>query len=204
MRGILNRIGGGLRSLRAPGQLQPAVILLSASVLLTIYRYYGSVEFFDKHIAHLFRGTDLASLYGPAYLFFSCFLWMFVVPALLIKLVLKKKVSQFGAQLGDTKTGFAVVGILYPLIVLILLWPASRQAAFRAEYPLFGEAGATLALFLAYELAYGVYYLGWEFFFRGFMLFGLRERFGAVNSILIMTIRTPWIARRFIMCWKMK
>jgi len=40
-----------------------------------------------------------------------------------------------------------------------------------------------------YELMYVVfYYVAWEFYFRGFLLFGLTERFGAVNAILIQTI----------------
>jgi membrane protease YdiL (CAAX protease family) len=35
---------------------------------------------------------------------------------------------------------------------------------------------------------YLVYYLGWEFLFRGFMLFGLEGRCGAVLAILVQMI----------------
>ena len=40
-----------------------------------------------------------------------------------------------------------------------------------------------------YEIAYVLlYYIAWEFFFRGFILFGLKTKFGAINAILIQTI----------------
>ena len=41
--------------------------------------------------------------------------------------------------------------------------------------------------FLPYQLAYGVYMFSWEFFFRGFMLFGLERKFGNY-TLLIQTI----------------
>ena len=188
MNGIKHRIGKELRSIAPDVRLQPTVILLGASVLLTVYRYYGSPGFFDGHLARFFAGTDRAPLYGTLYGFFSCFFLMLVVPAVLIRCVLKKRVGEFGLRAGETRVGLAIVGLLLPLIVVLLLWPASRQAAFRAEYPLFRGAGRTLTLFVAYELLYAVYYLGWEFFFRGFMLFGLKDSVGAANSILIQTI----------------
>ena len=48
----------------------------------------------------------------------------------------------------------------------------------RAAYPLAREAlGGGPALWTN-EITYLLYYIGWETFFRGFLLFGLRERFG--------------------------
>jgi membrane protease YdiL (CAAX protease family) len=43
-------------------------------------------------------------------------------------------------------------------------------------------------LFLVVEVFYLIYYCGWEFLFRGFMLLGLEQRAGAVMAILIQTI----------------
>ena len=53
---------------------------------------------------------------------------------------------------------------------------------------MFHAAGQSAGLFIIYELCYAAYYFGWEFFFRGFMLFGLADAFGAVNAVLIQTI----------------
>ena len=167
---------------------QTVVILLSASVLLTVFRYYGSSRFFDNHLAQYVRNAAAAPQLRTLYSFCAAALLMLVVPMVVIKALLKKKVSDFGWQVGDWRLGLALVGILLPLTAAILLWPAAHDAAFRAEYPLFHAAGKTLSFFSLYAMIYGLYYLGWEFFFRGFMLFGLRDAVGPLNSILISTI----------------
>jgi len=184
---IGNRIRNEWRSLGLSFQLQPTVILLSACVLLTIYRYYGSSLFFDAHLARLFHGAGLLPLYRTLYQFAACFVCMLAVPAALSVFVLKKRLCDLGLTTGDTKAGLIIVAVVLPLAALLLL-PTSHQPDFRAEYPLFHGAGRTLSLFVAYELLYAVYYIGWEFFFRGFMLFGLAGSIGAANAILVQTI----------------
>ena len=37
-------------------------------------------------------------------------------------------------------------------------------------------------------MTYGLFYMGWEFYFRGFLLFGLRDSLGAVNAVLVQTL----------------
>jgi uncharacterized protein len=59
----------------------------------------------------------------------------------------------------------------------------------QSEYPMARLLLKDTRLFIPYELAYILlYYLAWEFFFRGFLLFGLAKDFGATNAILIQTI----------------
>jgi membrane protease YdiL (CAAX protease family) len=59
----------------------------------------------------------------------------------------------------------------------------------RAEYPLSKLVQDKASLFLLYEFSYILlYYVGWEFFFRGYMLFGLREKFGDTYAILLQVI----------------
>ena len=40
-------------------------------------------------------------------------------------------------------------------------------------------------MFAVHTATLFAYYVGWEFFFRGFMLFGLRETVGDANAVLI-------------------
>ena len=57
------------------------------------------------------------------------------------------------------------------------------------EYPLAKSLLSDQSNLLLYQSAYIIfYYFGWEFFFRGFLLFGLKDRFGDINAILIQTI----------------
>lgn len=185
--GTGNRLRDEWRSLGLSFRFQPTLILLSACVLLSIYRYYGSSLFFDKHLAHLFCDASLLPLYRTLYQFVACFLCLLAVPAALARFALKKKLGDLGLGIGDKKAGLIIVTVALPLAALLVL-PASHQADFRAEYPLFRAAGQTLSLFVAYELLYAIYYVGWEFFFRGFMLFGLKDAIGAANAVLVQTI----------------
>ena len=58
----------------------------------------------------------------------------------------------------------------------------------QAEYPLAGPAMGRPLLFLGVEAFYLLYYLGWEFYFRGFMLFSLERRYDALLAVLVQTI----------------
>jgi membrane protease YdiL (CAAX protease family) len=164
-----------------------AVILLSASVLPTVYRCFGSPGFFQRHWASLFGGSAFTPMYAVLYAWLSVFVLFFLVPALIAGLVLKVRLRDLGLRVGDWRKGLVLLGLLFPIAALTLV-PTARMADFRAEYPLYHAAGQSLRVFVVYELCYAVYYLGWEFFFRGFLLFGLAGTFGAVNAVLIQTI----------------
>jgi membrane protease YdiL (CAAX protease family) len=66
---------------------------------------------------------------------------------------------------------------------------SSGMQSIRNEYPLARILLSHHEWFFAYETAYVIfYYVAWEFFFRGFLLFGLKDRFGNMNAVLIQTI----------------
>ena len=163
------------------------VMLLSAPVLLTLYRYHGYPEYFYTYFPQ-FTGQPDGDLYARAWQFIVFFVLMFVVPVLYIKLVMKRPLSDFGFDLGDIKWGSKWL-ITIPLLVVPLIYISSKMPDIRAEYPLAKSLLSDQSHLFIYELGYIIfYYIAWEFFFRGFLLFGLKERFGAVNAILIQTI----------------
>jgi membrane protease YdiL (CAAX protease family) len=129
---------------------------------------------------------------------------LFWVPYLVITLAMKQDVQAFGLSRGDRKTGlrFSLIAMLVMLPVLIF---ASLQPEFREHY--FGLLGQPLAVVgyavrqgwtpavrplgvLYYEMGQGFYMFCWEFFFRGFLLFGLaRARWiGNVGAIVLQAI----------------
>jgi membrane protease YdiL (CAAX protease family) len=168
--------------------LKPAVILLSASILLVIFKYYGYPQSFVS-IFHTACGADFKNCLPAHIYFFLCsVLLLILIPFILIKFVLKEKITDYGLKRGDFKFGMTSFLILFPLIALVMLLPSSRMPQFKSEYPLFALAGKTLSLVLLYELMYGLYYISWEFFFRGYLLFGLKDVFGEWNAILIQTL----------------
>jgi membrane protease YdiL (CAAX protease family) len=113
---------------------------------------------------------------------------MFVIPAITVKLWFKKPLSDFGFGLGNYKEGLKWL-ITIPLLVAPLIFISSKMPDVRLEYPMAKSLLQDTSHLLLYETAYVLlYYTAWEFFFRGFLLFGLRERFGDFNAILIQTI----------------
>jgi membrane protease YdiL (CAAX protease family) len=163
------------------------VMLLSAPVLLTLYRYHGYPEYFYAYFPQFINQPD-GDLYARGWQFLVFFVLMFVVPVLYIKLVMKRPLSDFGFGLGDVKWGSKWL-IAIPLLVVPLIYLSSKMPDVRTEYPLAKSLLTDQSHLFVYELGYVVfYYIAWEFFFRGFLLFGLKERFGAFNAVLIQTI----------------
>ena len=169
------------------------ILLLSAPLLMSIYRYHGYADFFADYFPGL-RAHPLLELYSHYWQFGLFFLLSYVFPVLFIKLKIKKPLRDFGFGFGDWPFGLRLVLFSVPLLVAPLIYIASLMPDVRAEYPLVKLLHTRHDLILQYELAYiFFYYIAWEFFFRGFLLFGLKERFGNMNAILIQTISSSLI-----------
>jgi len=160
------------------------VILLSAPVLLTIYRYHAYPGFFTSNFDFGIPADQNLSI-NQFIRFFGLF---FVLPAMYVKFIMKKSLKDFGLGPGDYKTGLKILATLLPVIAVVLYF-TSQMPDVRSEYPLAKSLIQNQSHLLLYEVAYVVfYYIAWEFYFRGFLLFGLKDRFGVINAILIQTI----------------
>lgn len=163
--------------------IKPAFILLGSAVILTLHRYAGSMEFAEKTFA------GISSLYSSTYMFIGAFIMMGVIPMLIVKYVFKEPLSEYGISAGNPRKGFMYILILYPLITILLLVPSAGMSEMINFYPLDRNAGASTFTFLRFELLRLVlFYTAWEFFFRGFMLSGIRKFTGCWAAIFIQTI----------------
>ncbi len=163
------------------------VMLLSAPVLLTLYRYHGYPEFFFNYFPEM-NGIASGDVIARYWQFGVFFLLMFILPVIYIRYVMKKPLNGFGWGFGDIKYGLKWL-IVIPIIVVPLIYVASKTPDLRTEYPMARSLLSDQSHLFVYESAYVLfYYVAWEFFFRGFLLFGLKNRFGAMNAILIQTI----------------
>jgi uncharacterized protein len=188
------------QSWRRTGLDGPAVlIVLSTTVLVLVFRMYGSVAAWKKHFAPAF--PDLWG--GPTvvpylYWFTCCFVLLALVPMLLIALHPRLRLRDFGLGLGDWRAGLKLYALLTAGMVPVLAF-AATQRSFQTYYPMssgaatafesFALEGDTqaLAVFLVYELMYCVYFVGWEFVFRGYMTHGLHPAMGSY-AVLVSTI----------------
>lgn len=165
---------------------ETALILLVVPFILTFWVYYGKQADFDQ----LFQGFQKywnQDFYSAIYEYIIAFLLMFWVPYFIIKMTFKKRLRDFGFRWGDAKYGFRFLVIMLPYI-LWMAYVASSTTAMQAEYPIAKSTMQSWPLFVAVECFLIIYYLGWEFLFRGFMLFGLEKQYGAITAILIQTI----------------
>jgi membrane protease YdiL (CAAX protease family) len=99
-------------------------------------------------------------------------------------------------RMSPAKAGFSVahpwrwlrdIGLLY-LVMLPVVYLASRQAGFQRAYPFFVfERLGTGSLLLGFGIrAFGMF--AWEFLCRGYLLFGFERRVGGPAAIAIQTI----------------
>lgn len=167
-------------AVRGP-QRKPTVILLSSTVLMIAWWYFGSPKFYLAHFAPADPGPSAA----PAvYSFVSCLVLLGVVPALIVKFFFREPLANCGVQLGDRVRTFRSFLILGPLFVLAG-YISSHSAALADCYPINRAACESAGAFGAHAFWYLLYYLAWEFHFRGFLQFGLRDSLGAANAVLI-------------------
>lgn len=110
-----------------------------------------------------------------------------VVPALWTLLGEKRSLRALGVTLGDWRFGAAAVAIA-AVALTGPLYLAAGDPAMRVEYPLVPIRELDLAAFLRWEATYFIYYVAFEFFFRGFWQIGLTPRLGAGAAMFVQII----------------
>ncbi|MDW8106963.1 MAG: CPBP family intramembrane glutamic endopeptidase [Armatimonadota bacterium] len=101
-------------------------------------------------------------------------LWL---PVLVLALFGKGELAHYGLARGEVKRGLLYALGMYAAM-LPLLYLASQRPEFRAYYPLDKRTLADPAYAVYFQLVYGYYLFCWEFFFRGFLTFGLYRWLG--------------------------
>jgi len=92
-----------------------------------------------------------------------------IVPLLVTLLVFRQNPAQYGLRLGDWRAGLLLTLLAVLIFTPLLLWVA-RQPEMQAYYRF--RFGPRLLLDVTLDL------IGWEFLFRGWLLFGYARRFG--------------------------
>ncbi len=106
---------------------------------------------------------------------------------LLSLILLRLSLAEVGFSLKKPGRWLRDIGLLY-LVMLPLVYFASRQAGFQRAYPFFAfERLGTGSLLLGFGIrAVGMF--TWEFLCRGYLLFGFERRVGGAAAIAIQTI----------------
>ena len=102
---------------------------------------------------------------------------MFLTPALVSARLLKIPFKELGFNWGEPKKWLRDVLLLY-VVMLPLLWFASRQPDFKNAYPYMRLARGGWQMFLLAELIQLAFMFCWEFLCRGYLLFGFFRKVG--------------------------
>ncbi len=154
-------------------------IFISVSIIIFLSIVYTTPMFYYNHF-----GKD--KLMSRIYWLLTDGLMMFILSVISIKFVLKGKLSDYGFSFGDKKFGFITFFIFF-LVMLPIVWIVSASQDFANTYPQGGsELKSNLNLFILYELCILIYMLGWEFLWRGYMLFGLKAKLGYYSIFIQM------------------
>jgi hypothetical protein len=163
--------------------LSIALLFVVAGVALWAYDYYGSSIFFTHVTRHFWPDWNAEDREAGSYLYWfgSAFPILVVFPTVVAWVVHRfdreRTVTYFGWGLGDWKMGVTVGGLFY-LVMLPILASIAWQPGFQDYYPIYGDADRSVTMFLVYEASYFVYFAAWEYFFRGYLCFGLEKPLG--------------------------
>lgn len=176
-----------------------AIICITIALSLTIVNYLGSFEniiiilnSFDGENANAINKFFYEGEYSQLYRLSNWILILafsyFLLPILIIKIIFKEPLSNYGLTIKnafkDYKLFLMILTIMFPIVVAI-----SFNTNFQTKYPFYKlNQNETLNFkFFIWEMEYFFQFFALEFLFRGFLLHGLKHRFG-YYSVFIMVI----------------
>ena len=175
-------------------------VTLVACIVLTVLEFWGGSsdwnwiakamdlrnEDWGQIVRNFFRHGKYSRLYQLGYWSTCTFVGYMLVPMIWVKVVMKESLLEMGlSPRGIFKHAWIYV-VLY-LLVLPAVYLVSGTESFQATYPFYDKAGRSVYDFLVWEIFYAIQFMSLEFFFRGFLIHGLKRRFG-FYSIFISVI----------------
>jgi membrane protease YdiL (CAAX protease family) len=176
---LFEKLFGPLPSLPAPSALdsdrRAAWALWTAAVCLVLLVFKAGIDMAALNPALAADGSrTLASranwlVAGGAY--------YLLIPLIVILAVFRESPARYGLRVHFTQRSFALYALAL-LIILPAVYLVSETKAFTHQYPMVRNLGDNLWLLVLWESLRALRFVALEFFFRGFLLFSLEERFG--------------------------
>jgi membrane protease YdiL (CAAX protease family) len=168
--------------------LKTVIILGAITLLYIVYAYQGKPDFYLLFFNRSPIYKD-AQAHAQYYQWGVAFFLLGVIPALIVKLGFKEPLKEYGLSiLNPLRVLFITllgIGILTPMIYF-----GSKNPSIVAVYPLVFNAGDSPTLFLRSSLFYFLYYVGYEFCFRGFLFMGIQDDIGEWQALAVSLITT--------------
>ncbi len=154
------------------------VVIVSLVCILLLWILglgFGNETRLSKNTGAALFGSDI--YLGTWFVFMMLVPVGFGIPYLVVRFVFHESIQDYGFSLGDVKAGAIVMLILLPAYVLSPL--ASAYIGTEKYYTYLTEPGFLKPLSVAFHaVSYAAFVFGFEFLFRGFLLFGLNKGMG--------------------------
>lgn len=169
-------------------------LLVSSAILLTVAWYPGYYTTLWNMAGLRIQQHPQGLWIAHSYQFLADIVLLVLIPCLIIKFVLREDLRDFGVCLGDWRFAIPYLAVVFAIMAPVL-YMTGQDPAFYKEYPLvrqlYGQHGwISMAL---WTLTYLVYYIAWEFHFRGFQQLGMEQRVGPVLAILFQMLASTLI-----------
>lgn len=155
---------------------QTTFVLVVAAALVILQDAIGSRRIFRTELAHFFP-PSWHGLLSWAWWFGMQAITGFVVPVACLLILFKRRAADIGLGLGDWRLALGLAAAYLPLVA-IGTWFLSAGASFQLQYPHYRPAAFDWATFAVYEMLFLMYWVGWEYLWRGFVLFGTAHTLG--------------------------
>ncbi len=156
------------------------ITLVSGAVIVSFLFHYNL-----SGLSLAYAGTYAPPYTWNEYLLVNITCLIFI-PMLIIFTIFRENPQSYGLM--RPQNDAAKIALWFFLLMLPILIIASRFPAFRNYYPIQKEAIYSVRYFLYFEITYGFYLFCWEFFFRGFLTFGLEKRLGSITAVILPSI----------------
>lgn len=155
---------------------QTTFVLVFAAVSVVLQFTIGDRALFRTHFATVLPEA-WRGLAAWGWWFSMQGLFGFVLPVASLWLLFSRSLTDAGLGLGDWRVALTIA-VLYLPLVAVGTWFLSDGAAFQQEYPHYSPATTNWNTFLIYEGLFLFYWIGWEYLWRGFVIFGTSHTLG--------------------------
>lgn len=164
---------------------QTAAVLVFAALAVILQMNYGDRGFFRREVAPLLT-DNYSGLHGWVWWFGIQGVLGFLLPVALLRFGFKNTWAEMGLGAGDWKLA-SKIALLYLPLVALGTWFLSATPEFMNKYPHYTPASRDWGVFFIYESFFLLYWIGWEYLWRGFILFGTARTFG-IMAIFVQTV----------------
>lgn len=187
---------------------RPLVVFATGAVFLALMEYFGHAPTLHAIVGAFPRAEDgdgffdvlqRSAFWEPPFpnrpRGLTDFVWwsgwrvlgFFLLPAIVVKLVLRERLSDYGLSTAGFLRHAWIYVVFFGIVLVAVVVVSFEEDGFQSYYPFYKHASRSWYDFWAWELLYAAQFFSLEFFFRGFWLKAAKTSMGS-HAIYAMVV----------------